>query len=306
MAQQRLPRIKVGGGIGSDLTVVGLVDKTTGRHPVYIAWDHRDWCPVACKIYQSMRRAEREATILANLKHPNIIRVYRAMEPGVLVTEFLDGPTLHRIIRDSPNHRMNVSDAMRAAIHIGAALSHMHRRGFVHLDVKPTNVIYAGNRPVLFDMEAVRRIGGERPEQVMGTPPFIAPEECELNAVGPEADVFSLCASIYQMVTGHFSFYPPRKGKPYPQTYKDPVPPRDHRPSLDPLLSELILAGMARTPADRPQLSELMPALNVFITDGRGMWPAQFDPHNLPRGKRPRRVKPPVQPPLAQPNAEAA
>ena len=267
------PRIRVGGKIGGDLTVIGMVDKSSGRHPVYIAWSHTDWCPVACKVYETMARAEHEAKVLFTLNHPNIIRVLGAAPPGVLVTEFLEGPTLHRLIRDCPGHRMEVSDAMRVAIHIGAALAHIHRRGAVHLDVKPTNVIITAGRPVLFDMEAVRALGSPRPQQVMGTGPFIAPEECELRDVTPAADVFSLCATLYQMITGDIPFAVHKAGRRYPQTHKDAMPPHVLRDGLDPVLSELLMAGLARDPAARPTLPDLLLALNVFIADGGHMWP---------------------------------
>src|SRR6202795_183178 len=111
--------LEVGARIGRKLTVLGVVDKG-GREPVYIVWHHEAWCPMACKIFRSFRTAEREARILSTFTHPNIVRFLGLKRPAYLLTEFLDGPTLGRMIDNQPTKRLSISDAVRVTIHLGA------------------------------------------------------------------------------------------------------------------------------------------------------------------------------------------
>ncbi len=140
--------------LADHLSVIARVGKGGGGQ-VFIVWSRRAWCPMACKVIDSARRAHREAEILAALDHPNIVRFFGHRSTSLLM-EYLDGPTLRRVIRTSRRRRLSVSNAVRVAIHLGAALTHIHERGFVHLDVKPSNVIVVGGRPVLFDFSTAR------------------------------------------------------------------------------------------------------------------------------------------------------
>ena len=184
-------RIRSGSKIGDNLTVL---HRLTGRSedPVLLVWDHAAWCPVVCKMFGSRRRAHREATALTSLEHPNIVRCFGVHEPHYVLMEYLKGPNLSDLIHQSPAGRLSVSDSLRVAIHLGAALEHIHGKGFLHLDVKPDNVVIVNGRPVLFDFGSLRERAAVRPQQVHGTDPYIAPEELLLETAGPAADVFSL------------------------------------------------------------------------------------------------------------------
>ena len=275
---------KVGARIHQELTVLGVVDKG-GREPVYIVWHHREWCPMACKIFRSFRRADREADVLAKFTHPNIVRFLGLEKPAFLLTEFLDGPTLRRIIRDQPSKRLGVSDAVRVAIHVGAALAHVHVRGFLHLDVKPSNIIIArGGRPILFDFGTARLQGGRRPPDIQGTDPYIAPEECSRESVTPAADVFALAVTLYEMLTGELPFGEGTRKHPFPQTKVPPVPLRSRRPNVPASLDNLVLSCLAVDPDSRPKIAELLPSLHDFIRRGPQMWPPDFRPDGSARG----------------------
>src|SRR5215207_4465879 len=134
-------RFRPGGKIGPNHTVLAVVDKAPGRHPVLIVWDHRSWCPMACKLFASPEKAAEEARILSALNHPNIVRLFEIGEDAELFIEFVDGATLGALMDRHEEGRFRISDALRIAIHLGAALEHMHARGFVHLDLVPSNVI---------------------------------------------------------------------------------------------------------------------------------------------------------------------
>jgi serine/threonine protein kinase len=274
-----LPLLKVGDRIGPDLTVLGVMDKYR-RNPVYIVWHHRSWCPMACKTFRSRQLAEREAKALSQFSHPNTVRFLGigAGWPAHIVMEFLEGPTLGALI-DSQERWLSISDALRIAIHVGAALSHVHDRGLLHLDVKPNNVIVArGGRPVLFDFGVARVQDAPRPREILGTDAYIAPEECLRQEVRPAADVFGLGVTLYEMLTGEMPFTGRSRRNRFPQTHQSPVPIRHHRATVPSALDNLVLACLARNAIDRPTIPILLPALHDFIRSGPPMWPAGFRP----------------------------
>src|SRR3954464_5608264 len=98
MGGARFPQVTIGSRIGDHLTVLGIVDKSSGRHPVYIVWNHNSWCPMACKLFVSFQKAEREGRILEAMSHPNIVRALEWGKPGYLLTDFLEGPSVSDVL----------------------------------------------------------------------------------------------------------------------------------------------------------------------------------------------------------------
>lgn len=270
---------------GKGLTALGGIDLGSDE-PVYIVWHHADWCPMACKVMKSERRARAEAEKLAALAHPYIVRSLGVIAPNLLLMPFLEGWRLSDKIDDKTAKPISISDALRLAIHVGSALAHVHARGYLHLDVKPDNVmIVAGGRPVLFDFGTARLQSAKRPARVCGTDAYIAPEECRLQHAGPAADVFSLGVMLYETLTRELPFGRPSRAVPFPQTRREAVPPRMRRRAIPAALDTLLMACLERNAEFRPTLDELLPALNACITHGPGMWPAEM---RLSASERPR------------------
>jgi eukaryotic-like serine/threonine-protein kinase len=270
-------RITSGTSLSRDITVLGLVDGQRAK-PVYLVWHHRAWCPMACKLFKSLAQAEREAAVLRSFAHPNIVRCLGTGRPGFMLMEFLEGPTLSAFIRSRPGGHLSIADALRAAIYLGSALIHMHGRGYLHLDVKPSNVIVVRGRPVLFDLDIARSDGEPRHAHVSGTASYMAPEQCRREALTRTTDVFGVGVTLYQALTGALPF-PERRGRSaYPQTKVDATPLRQHLPRAPEGLETILQECLARNPADRPTLRELLPALHAFVTTGPKMWPDGFDP----------------------------
>jgi serine/threonine protein kinase len=239
---------------------------------------------MACKAFRTTGPARHEADVLSKLAHPNIVRSFGTYRSNYLLLEFLEGPTLSRLLGERPHKRLSVSDAIRVAIHLGTALQHIHDRGFVHLDVKPSNVIVVNGRPVFFDFGTARVLSAARPNYTVGTDPYISPEECLLERVTAAADVFSLGVTLYELLTGDLPFGEPSRKVPFPQTVRLPVPARAHRKYVSTELDRLVLSCLCRDPAGRPRLEQLLPALHDLVRTGPRMWPTDFDPARETKG----------------------
>jgi eukaryotic-like serine/threonine-protein kinase len=273
------PRIEVGTKIGQDLTVLGIVDE---RHdePIYLVWHHQYWCPMACKVLESAEAAQDQADILLKAAHPNVVRCFGLNGSNCVLMEFLEGPNLHRFMQSRPKERLGINDAVRLAIHVGAALLHVHKVGLLHMDVKPSNVILVKGRPVLIDFGIARWQTAPRPRSIRGTAPYMAPEECLRGTITPAADVFGLGVTLYELLTGNLPFPEKGKGKELPQVRLAPAPMRRYRPAVRGGLERLVLSCLNRDPAERPKLPELLAALHKFIDANPPMWPKDFTPSN--------------------------
>jgi eukaryotic-like serine/threonine-protein kinase len=267
-----------GARLSSHLTVIDAIDGGSPE-PVYLVWSHKEWCPIVCKIMDSPEHAEHEALVMSYFSHQNIARTFGVSEQIYLLMPYIPGTSLSAGIDAAPHHRLSVSDSMRLAIHIGAALIHIHNRGYLHMDVKPDNIIVgADGRPTLFDFGCARKICAARPPKVIGTNLYIAPEECRLGSPGTGADVFSFSVMLYEMLGGEFPFGRSTREAPFPQLKNDATPIRQHRAALPRALENLLQACLERNPAFRPELAEIMPLLHTFIDSGARMWPIEIEP----------------------------
>ncbi len=234
---------------------------------VYEAWDGRLERTVAVKAIESSgeagRRVMREAQAAARLNHPGIVTLYEMGEEdgnALLVTELVDGSTLADLGRDDALSDREVGE-------IGAdlceALDHAHSRGVVHRDIKPQNVLVVPEgefRAKLMDFGVARLADAAAltaPGDVVGTLAYMAPEQAEGRAAGPEADVYSLALTLYECWSGE---NPNRRATPAATARAiggRPRPLRRLRPDLPRELSETIDAALQARPARRPQLEEL-------------------------------------------------
>jgi eukaryotic-like serine/threonine-protein kinase len=270
-------KIGFGTRFGSDLTVLGIVDDR-GNEPVYLVWHHKSWCPMLCKVLQSMEAAQREADILLALAHPNIVRCFGVNGSNCLLMEYLEGPSLHLLAKSRPKRQLAISDALRISIYVGAALSHVHDRGLLHLDVKPANIVVVNGRPVVCDFGIARWQAEPRPRGFRGTEGYAAPEECLLEKLTAAADIFGLGVTLYELLTGKMPFPEKKDDEGYPQTLLSPSSIRKHRSGVPVKLEELVLSCLGRDPKARPSLAALLPSLHQYIRRGPRMWPTGFDP----------------------------
>jgi serine/threonine protein kinase len=159
--------------------------------------------------YRSLvHRFRREVYTMRALRHPNLMPVIETSKEGevqYLCMPFVPGKTLRHVLDERIQFTLEETAALVPPM--GEALDHMHRSGFLHRDVKPSNVLLTARGEVLlFDFGIVRESAGESDltdeGTVLGTPAYNAPEIFERCETSPQSDQYSLAVIIYQMMTG--------------------------------------------------------------------------------------------------------
>ena len=251
-------------------------------YEVVLVFDDRLFSVMVAKVVRpdqledagTMRGLEREAEALSQLAHPGLIRGFGAVldppYPHVLI-EHLEGPTLRRLIkRHGP---LPQEQLLPLALHVASVLHYLAEEEFVHLDVKPDNIVM-GMPPRLIDLSVARPF--ERARQIegaIGTDPYMAPEQCGdpqyRGLIGGATDVWGLGATLYHAVAKRVPF-PRERGagdsgertKRFPQLVNEP----DELPREVPAeLAELILSALRKDPAERPSARELAMGLEPLV-----------------------------------------
>jgi len=242
-----------------------------GMAVVYRAVDRRLGRTVAIKTVRpgadrdERERLRREAEAVAALQHPNVVQVLQVFEHEgrlFVVSEFVPGGTLAARAAGAP---MAADEAAALVEILADAVAWAHARGIIHRDLKPTNVLLAEDgTPKISDFGLAKRVGEDseltRTGIVAGSPCYMAPEQIEdAMGAGPPADVWSLGAILYDLLTGR----PPFRGTTVIETLDlvrtaDPVAPRRLVPKLPRDLETICLACLRKEPTRRPPSAEAL------------------------------------------------
>ena len=218
MAQAHRPRVARGEildpgyRIDKDLTVVGHLGGSR-KVDIYICRSRKLKQIVACKVlrpefcldFSALEAVLEEGDILAHLRHPNIIEGYgvELEEHPRIVMEYLTGQTLKDTFFGGNFAAFDVDDAVAVMLQLTDALTYTHAEGFLHLDVKPSNVMYDEGHATLIDFSVAERYSPEKPlRDNAGTTEYMAPEQTYRREVGNATDVFGLGVVCYQLLTG--------------------------------------------------------------------------------------------------------
>jgi serine/threonine-protein kinase len=204
-------------------------------------------------------RFEREAEILKQFSHPNIVRFYavgKSKGRPYIAMEFIDGGTLEtRLEKDGPLEWKEVVDI---GIQVCDALQYAHTHGVIHRDLKPSNLMIAADGTVKLtdfgiakDLDATALTATGR---TLGTAAYMAPEQIRgTPAVSHKTDLYSLGCVLYQLLTGEMPFQGPTAVVlMHKHLNEPPTRPSTRNPQIPKALDTLILSLLAKPPADRP------------------------------------------------------
>ncbi len=240
-------------------------------------------------------RFHREATLSARLDHPNIVSVYASgVEAGWhwLAMELVDGEPVSSLI--ARKGKLPTARAFAIAVDVASALDYAVRRGVLHRDVKPQNVLLGATDPRarLADLGLAkdRKVDRRLTETgiVLGTPRYMAPEVIlEGKSDDVRADIYSLGLMLFEMLTGQVPLTDPTSAfaTMMRHTQEDVPPPSSLEPRLSPTVDVVLGAMTARDPAGRyPNAAELARDLEAV---GRGEAPSRLPPPAPARAEEP-------------------
>jgi serine/threonine protein kinase len=251
------------------------------RYEVYLVWDERRFSVMVAKVLRpdlaedehALRGLRREKEALEALAHPVLLRAFDAHTEGGyphVVVEHLEGPTLRRLIKG--NGPLPVEQVLPLGLHVASVIHYMAEEGWVHLDLKPDNLVM-GIPPRVIDLSLARTIErAKRLSDYIGTNAYMPPEQCNPRGdVGPPSDVWGLGATLFHAVAGKTPFRKPRSRDEdasledrFPQLEDEPRP--WPRPVPGPL-SDAILACLEKDPARRPTARELALMLQPLVAE---------------------------------------
>jgi len=260
-----------------------------------------------------LRRFQREAQAAGRLRHPNVVNVtdFGAALLGhvplaYLVMEFLDGQNLAHFLKENP--RPAADEILDIVDQVALALDAAHESGVVHRDLKPDNIWLQPNHRGGFnvkvldfgiaklhdsadagsaDLEAIPALSISAEAStylettagsVLGTPAYMAPEQCRGTDVDARADIYSLSVIVYQMFCGCLPFNAKGLRELLQKQIEElPTPPMAVDPGISRRVSQTIMEGLAKDPASRP------PSASAFAAQLRAASEGELKP--LAEGK---------------------
>ncbi len=218
-------------------------------------------------------RFKQEARSAGGLSHPNIVSVYDYGTDGVdgdqyIVMELVSGSDLSSILRD--RRTLSTDDAVRVAIGTAGALEAAHRKGIVHRDVKPGNILITDSGDVKVTDFGIARAVAEASMTVTGTTlgsvHYFSPEQARGDEVTGASDVYSLAIVLYEMLSGRRPFEADSAAAvALKRLNEDPPRPSTFGVPIAAGLEAIVMRGLARDPAERfPDAGAFAEALRVW------------------------------------------
>jgi tetratricopeptide (TPR) repeat protein len=236
-----------------------------GMGAVYLAYDNLLKRQVAYKVLsRELARSPEardqllgEARAAAALNHPNIITIFdigfKGDQPFICM-ELVEGENYASLLRK--RKRLEISEVVHLLVSVCQGLEHAHSRGIVHRDLKPSNMLLTTDNRVKivdFGLAQLTTDDGEADGNLSmsGTPKYVSPEQARTHQTDARSDLYSLGASLYEVLIGHAPF---TEGNLVMHHLYSPVPPlRKDRPEIPEPLEELVLHCLAKEPGERFQ-----------------------------------------------------
>ncbi len=246
LGKWRLDRCLGQGGMGTVFLARELsIDREVALkflHPSLVALDE----------YRS--RFEREARVMAQVEHPNLVTLYGIEHDGsspFLVLKFVPGKTLCKFKGAGP---MPLNEAMPLVLQLAAALLALHSRGFVHRDLKPSNVMVEPDGHVtVLDFGLTRSAAQDltRPGVTLGSPQYMSPEQVMQSTLDGRSDLYSLALVTSELLVGHRPYGDDAGPQLLQHLEAEPEPAHVGNPALPEAVSSVLLKALRKRPADR-------------------------------------------------------
>ena len=272
--------------------VEGLIgDGAMGR--VYRGFDPLVRRAVAIKTFKSdnldpktaedfIKRFSREAQLAGALSHPHIVSIFDVGD-DYFVMEFLEGKTLQDVIQEKG--KVDAKEALKLFAPIADALDYAHKKGVIHRDIKPGNImVLPDGRPKLMDFGVAHMESSNMTKagEVLGSPSYMAPEQIAGEEITTRADLFSLATVAYQTLTGQKPFQGATVTTViYRVVHEDPPPPRQWNGTLPAHYDDVFRKALSKNPAGRYATAlDFTSALDLraFDLDSDVALPAPKDP----------------------------
>jgi beta-lactam-binding protein with PASTA domain len=235
-----------------------------GMADVYLAHDTLLGRQVALKLLhhrfaedqEFVERFRREASSAAGLSHPNVVAVFdRGEWDGTyyIAMEYLPGRSLKAVVRE--HGPLSPSDATDIVVQILLAVRFAHRRGIIHRDIKPHNVILDEEGRAKVTDFGIARAGASDMTltgSIMGTAQYLSPEQAQGHAVRETSDLYAVGVVLYELLTGSVPF----EGESavtiaLKQVSVEPTPPSERNPEVSPALDAVVMRSLAKNPLAR-------------------------------------------------------
>ena len=255
-----------------------------GMGSVYCAYNETLKSKVAIKILHNSSKEElqnffKEAKAIAKLEHPNIMKIYDIeyspeLEQHYIITQLIVGKTLDSFLDEK--NRLDHVEILKIITEATRGLSYAHQKGIIHRDIKPENIMRdKDNNIKLMDFGLACAVDRETQDRakIMGTPHYMAPEQCRGEKVDARTDIYALGGTFYHLIAGH----PPFHGDfniialLHKQINENPKPLEQVAPNISSKIAKTIKKMMEKNPHDRFQNCEelydhLINLQNDFVT----------------------------------------
>ncbi|MBN1427686.1 MAG: serine/threonine protein kinase [Anaerolineae bacterium] len=203
-----------------------------------------------------LQRFEHEVKIIAALQHPRVLPVYdygQIENRPYIVMAYISGGTLADQICKGP---LSLDQIARLTDQIAEGLGHAHRKGIIHRDFKPSNILLDENGNAYLADFGIAKISESTAQLtgsgIIGTPSYMAPEMGEKNELTPAVDIYALGVTLFQMFTGHLPYQGDTPIRLMMAHASNPIPDvRATCPELPDVITEIINKAMAKRPEDR-------------------------------------------------------
>ena len=229
---------------------------------------------------RAVQRFLREARALAQLEHPNIVKVHNVAEAEewhYIEMEYVEGQSLQDLLAEKG--KLDQSQATGIMLDVAGALAVAHSQGIVHRDIKPANILLDKNGTVrVIDFGLAKSVEGAdslitlEGKGGIGTPSFMSPEQCDGMALDGRSDIYSLGVTYFALVTGELPF----KGENTLDVMRQhrqeaPPDPRSISPDLSDDVQRIIAKAMEKKPERRFQTCDELTAALSAVIEGKGL-----------------------------------